>query len=189
MKHITTTLISRAALLLAAAGWFASCGPGVDMPKGTRAGYNSARLVQRDPNRPAITDATEQQVHRMIQNSIASQFKAQGMAWGSGSSDLIVAYMVIYQEPGMTATYDDWFGYGRDSDQIADVAHERGALDNQRPDYFRQAGIVIDVIDARTNKLVYRNFAKGDVVKGASSSTRSSRIHAAVGQALAEFFR
>jgi hypothetical protein len=96
--------------------------------------------------------------------------------------------MVIYQEPGMTARHDEYFGYGRDSDAISDLAHTRGALENQRPDFFRQAGMIIDVIDSHTNQLVYRGFAKNDVMKGASASTRAARIDAAVGQALASFF-
>ncbi len=48
--------------------------------------------------------------------------------------------------------------------------------------------IVIDVIDARTNKLVYRNHATGDVVRGISESTRAARIDAAVAQAPGPFF-
>lgn len=168
---------------------FTACGPGVDMPKGTSKGYQSARLVKRDPGRPAITNATEQQVNGMIQKSIANQFTAKGLAYGKGDADLTVAYLVIYQEPGMTARYDDYFGYGRNPDEISDLAHTRGALENQRPDYFRQAGVVIDVIDSRTHKLVYRNFAKGDVIKGASADTRAARIDAGVAQALAGFFR
>ncbi len=40
-----------------------SCSTGVDMPKGTSKGYTSARLIQRDPSGPAVTDATEKQVH------------------------------------------------------------------------------------------------------------------------------
>ena len=176
-------------LTVIAALGLASCSTNVDMPKGTSKGYNSARLTLRDPNAPAITDATEKQVHGMIQKSIARQFTSRGLAYGSGGADLIVAYMVIYQEPGMTARYDQYFGYGRDSDAISDLAHTRGALDNKRPDYFRQAGVVIDVIDSRTNKLVYRNFAKGDVIKGATAGTRAARIDAAVSQALAPFLK
>ena len=125
----------------------------------------------------------------MIQKSIARQFSAKGLAYGKGDADLTVAYLVIYQEPGMTARYDDYFGYGRDADEISDLAHTRGVLENKRPDYFQRAGIVIDVIDARTNKLVYRNFAAGDVVRGASDGTRAARIDAAVGQALSPFFQ
>jgi hypothetical protein len=176
-------------LLAATCLALAACSTGVDMPQGTRQGYHSARLIQRDPNGPDITEATEKQVHGMIQKSIAKQFTSRGMPYGKGDADLVVAYLVIYQEPGMTARYDEYFGYGRDADQIANLAHTRGALENQRPDFFRQAGVVIDVIDARTNKLVYRNFAKGDVIKNASAGTRAARIDAAVAQALAGFFR
>ena len=178
----------RLATALAAATIFASCSTNVDMPRGTSKGYTSARLIKRDPNGPAITNATEKQVHGLIQKSISKQFTSNGMTYGKGGADLVVAYLVIYQEPGMTARYEEYFGYGRDADQIADVAHTRGAVENQRPDFFRQAGVVIDVIDSRTNKLVYRNFAKGDVIKGASSGTRAARIDAAVGQAMGAFF-
>ena len=172
-----------------AAFCFVSCAPNVDMPKGTSKGYASARLIQRDPDLPAITNATEKQIHGMIQKSLAKTFTTKGMSYGKGGSDLIVAYLVIYQEPGMTADYRDYFGYGRDATEIASIAHQRGIIDNKRPDYFRQAGILIDVVDARTNKLVYRSLAKGDVVKGASAGTRAARIDAAVNDALAEFFR
>lgn len=184
MNHRIPSIIA-----LLAAGFLASCSTGVDMPAGSSKGYHSARLVERDPKARAITDATEKQVHGMVQKSIAGQFAAKGLSYGKPGADLAVAYMVIYQEPGMTATYDEYFGYGRDSGTISDLAHTRGALDNQRPDFFRQAGIVIDVIDTKTNKLVYRNFAKGDVIKGASPATRASRIDAAVAQALARFFK
>ncbi len=184
MNHRIPSLIA-----LLAAGFLASCSTGVDMPKGSSKGYQSARLVERDLKARAITDATEKQVHGMVQKSIAGRFAAKGLSYGKPGADLAVAYLVIYQEPGMTATYDDYFGYGRDSGAISDLAHTRGALDSQRPDFFRQAGIVIDVIDTKTNKLVYRNFAKGDVIKGASPSTRAARIDAAVAQALAPFFK
>lgn len=175
------------ACLLAAA--LVSCSSHVEMPKGTSKGYTSARLIQRDPSARPITDPTEQQVHRMIQNSLAKQFTAKGLTYGKGDAQLAVAYLVLYQEPGMTAEYDDFFGYGRDAAPITDKAHVRGSIENKRPDYFRRAGIVVDVIDAKTNKLVYRNYATGDVVKGASAATRAARIDAAVSQALAAFFR
>ena len=178
---------SRILIAIAALG-LACCSTSVEMPKGTSKGYTSARLIQRDPNGPAVTGATEKQVHGMIQNSISKKFASKGMAYGNANADLVVAYMVIYQEPGMTSSYETYFGYGRDAGRISDLAHTRGALENQRPDYFRQAGVIIDVIDSRTNKLVYRNFSKGDVIKSASSGTRAARIDAAVAQALAPFF-
>jgi hypothetical protein len=171
-----------------AATGLVSCVPNVDMPKGTSKGYASARLIQRDPKLPAITNTTEKQVHGMIQKSLAKSFTSKGMTYGKDGADLIVAYMVIYQEPGMTADYRDYFGYGRDAGEIAEIAHVRTMEKNKRPDYFQQAGILIDVVDARTNKLVYRNLAKGDVVKGTSPETRAARIDAAVSGALEPFY-
>ena len=165
-----------------------SCVPNVDMPKGSSKGYASARLIQRDPAMPSSSTAIENQVHGMIQKSLAKTFTTKGMAYGKGDADLVVAYMVIYQEPGMTADYRDYFGYGRDAGEIATIAHARGVENNKRTDYFRQAGILIDVVDSRTNKLVYRNLAKGDVVKGVSPATRAARIDAAVSSALEPFF-
>lgn len=178
-------------MLLAAisASFFVSCAPKVEHPKGTSKGYTSARLIQRDPAAPGITDPQQKQIHAMIQKSIASAFTSHGLSYGNNNAGLIVAYMVIYQEPGMTATYPQYFGDGRSEEEIADIAHTRGALENNRPDFFRQAGIVIDVIDSQTNKLVYRGFSKGDVVKNASAGTRAARINAAVTEGLTPFFR
>lgn len=165
-----------------------SCGPSVDMPKGTSKGFTSARLVQRGPGQSTTPSTTENQVNQMIQKSIANQFSAKGLTYGTAKAELAVAYMVIYQEPGMTARYDDYFGYGRDADPISNLAHERGIVGSERPDYFQRAGIIIDVIDTRTNKLIYRNFHAGDVVRNVSDSTRAARINFAVAQALQPFF-
>jgi hypothetical protein len=165
-----------------------SCVPNVDMPKGSSKGYTSARLIQRDQGLPAPSTAIEKQVHGMIQKSLEKTFTSKGMSYGKGDADLIVAYMVIYQEPGMTADYRDYFGYGRDAGEIATIAHARGVEKNNRTDYFKQAGILIDVVDTRTNKLVYRGFSKNDVIKGATDGTRAARIDAAVTEALAPFF-
>lgn len=181
--------LAHSAALLAAAVLFSSCSTKVDMPQGKRGTYQSARLVQRKPSAPTTVTATEKQVHGMIQNSLARQFSSKGLSYGKSDADLAVAYLVIYQEPGMTAHYDDYFGYGRDARQIADVAHIRGSIESKRPDFFRQAGIVVDIIDSRSGKLVFRNLAKGDVVQGSSPSTRAARIDHAISQALAPFFQ
>jgi hypothetical protein len=166
-----------------------SCSSSVDMPKGTSKGYSSARLTILDPDRASTTSATENQVHRMIQNSLAANFTANGLQYGQSNADLVVAYMVIYQQPGMTTQSTKYFGYSSDAGKITDIAHKRGVIDSNRPDFFRQAGIVVDIIDNNTNELVYRNFAKGDVVKGADSATRAQRINAASTRAVAPFFK
>jgi hypothetical protein len=188
MNKAFQTSLLRITLALATTAILASCSASVDMPQGKRGDYQSARLIQRNPNALTITKDIEKQVHTLIQNSLQRQFTSNGMSYGKSDAELAVGYLVIYQEPGMTANFDDFFGYGRNAREIADVAHIRGSIESNRPDYFRQAGIVVDVIDNRTGKLVFRNFAKGDVIQGASASTRAARIDQAVASALSPFF-
>jgi hypothetical protein len=62
-------------------------------------------------------------------------------------------------------------------------------IDGNRPDYFERAGLVVDVIDAKTNKLVFRNVSVGDIVNGATDAQRKQRTADAVNEALAPFFK
>lgn len=179
----------RVLLPLAAALLLTSCSSSIEMPKGTSKGYQSARLVRRAPNAPGPANAEEQKVHGMIQKALATQFADNGIAYGSSGSDLVVAYLVVYQETGMTTSFDEYFGYASSAEEITDRAHERGVVKGKRTDYYESAGIVIDITDARTNELVYRNYYKSDIVRGTADAARSQRINAAVAQTLAPFFR
>jgi hypothetical protein len=164
-----------------------ACSPSIDMPKGSVKGYNSARLIKRDSTDTNLS-AKEKTVHRMIQKSINNQFTRHGKSFGNANADLIAAYLVIFQNNGMTTSYNEYFGYGRDVDHIVDVAHMKGVIKEVRPDSFERAGLLVDIIDAKSNKLVYRNIFVGDIVRGGSDAQRSQRINAAVNQALSPFF-
>jgi len=168
---------------------FTSCSSSVDMPKGNSKGYTSARLVKRAPDSPAITSSREKRVHNLIQGNIQAQFKARGMGYNAPHADLVVGYMVVYQDNAMTTSFDDYFGFGRGGREILDVAHKKGVIDGNRPDYFERAGLVVDVIDAKTNKLIFRNVSVGDIVNGASDAQRKKIIADAVSEALTPFFK
>ena len=176
-----TSLVALAAILNA-------CSSGVDMPSGTSKGYSSARLVARKASAPAST-AEEAKVHGMIQRSIAAQFKTNGLDFNKTTADLVVTYLVVYQDNAMTTYFDEFYGYGRDPEAISDAAHKKNVIDGKRPDAFERAGVVVDIVDARTNKLVYRSFGAGDIVRGIDDTTRAKRVNAAVNTALAPFFR
>ena len=166
---------------------FSACGPSVDMPSGRSKGYTSARLVQ-GTKKPTFAEV-DASTNRMIQKALANSFRSNGLQVGGADAELIVGYLLIIQDNASTLLIDDYFGYGRDAEHIADVAHVRGVVDNERPDRFERGGIVIDVMDAKTNKLVYRNFAKRDIHRGLSDSARQQRIQEAVNEAMQKFFR
>lgn len=181
MKTPFRLLAASFALLLAA------CGPGVDLPKGSSRGYHSARLVKtgRTPDF-ADDNAT---ANRQIQQALADEFRSHGLQVGAPDSDLVVGYLILVQDNFSTTALDDYFGYGRDLEEIVSAAQIQGVLNNPRPDEFQSGTIVIDVMDAKTSKLVYRNHATRDLAPNASAGVRQQRIREAVAQALDPFFR
>ena len=162
----------------------------VDMPKGTSKGYTSARLVTTN-NKPTYDKDIPNQAsaNRMIQKSLAANFRANNFKVSPGSSDLIVGYLVLVQNNYSTLALDDYFGYGRDSDAIVDKAQTLGVVKSSRPDAFESGTIVVDVIDAKTNELIYRGHATRDIYKNGSASARQSIINDAITEALQDFFR
>ncbi|MFC7335719.1 DUF4136 domain-containing protein [Haloferula chungangensis] len=162
----------------------------VDMPKGSSKGYTSARLVR--PEKPPTYDKdipNQASANRMIQKSLAANFRANNFQVGEGSSDLIVGYLVLVQNNYSTLALDDYFGYGRDSDAIVDKAQSIGVVKSTRPDAFEAGTIVVDVIDAKTNELVYRGHATRDIFKNTSDASRQANINSAITEALQDFFR
>ena len=85
---------------------------------------------------------------------------------------------------------DDYFGYGRDPEKILEAAHDEGVVKNDSPDARRRGALVVDVMDARTGKLVFRNYAvRGIAPAGTPTSVRDQRLREAVAEAIGPFFR
>ena len=169
-----------------------SCTPTIEKAKGTSRGYQSARFVEtKRPDRAASATALEDDpaFNAAVKSAIAREFDAHKVPVTGGSADLIIAYMLIRQNSVATTMNNDYFGNGRNPMAILEEAHKRGVIKNTRPDDFLRGAIVIDVLDARTNKLVFRNYAVRPVTAGVDAATRQARINSAVSQALAPFFK
>ena len=140
----------------------------IELPKGTSKGYSSVSFVRTDS--ASIPDFVEGAigVNTMIQDAITSEFRINGFTIGQDNADLIVAYLLIIQDNVSTTMIDTHFGYGRSAGKIMDEAHKRGVIEAKRPDKFKAGAIVIDLVDAKTNELVYRDYAKRDLIKNIS---------------------
>jgi hypothetical protein len=137
--------------------------------------------------RPAPPDYAEkrEQIHKLIQNAITANLAAKDLTRVAGSRNVIVAYLIILGNNVTTTDINDYFGYGRDSEGLLDKAHEKGAIDSKNPNQFTAGTLVIDIIDAKTYKLLYRNYAVRSVLRNAPDDVRAERVQAAVDQALA----
>ena len=170
-----------------------SCATSVEQPKGTSEGYTSARLVKRNPDAEvtddAIAIAKEEKIHSQIQKTIQSNFTKHGLSYGKADAQLKVAYLVMIQNNAITFHYNDFFGKDRNADALAEYAHHKGVTKSKRDEFFERVIIVVDVLDAKTGKLIFRNHYSNDIVDVPSDAVRAKRIKAAIQSTLAPFFK
>lgn len=178
---------------LSLAAVITSCSTSIEQPKGTSQGYNTARLIERnldaDVTDDAVAMAKEEKIHGMIQKAIQHEFTNHGLNYGKSGADLKVAYLVMIQNNAITFHYNDYFGKGRDADALAEYAHLRGVTKGTRDEFFERVIIVVDVLDAKTDKLIFRNHYVNDIVDVPSDAVRRKRVQAAIKGTLSSFFK
>ena len=131
---------------------------------------------------PAYADQNAE-AHKMIQDAITANLAAHGVTHVPSGGDVTVAYLVIAGNNATTVSINDYFGYGRDNDVLGQIAHEK-YTNNKNPNYFEAGTIVIDIIDAQTNKLLKRNYATRPLLANPTAETRAAQIQSAVKEAL-----
>ena len=57
------------------------------------------------------------------------------------------------------------------------------------PGSYEQGALVIDIIDKNTGDLIYRDYAKREVLNYMNKNERNTRVRSAVEEALAAFFQ
>jgi hypothetical protein len=159
----------------------------VPMPKGNSKGYSSVRFINEKKSALFYESDRSKEVNQQLQQAIAAQFEEKGMDVVEKGGDLIVAYLVIIQDNVSTTSINKHFGY-RDSDKMVDKVHKRGTR-GRYPEYVKRGAIVIDLLDAKTYKLVYRDYAVRGVNSSLPEEERRTKINEAVEETLASFFK
>ena len=133
---------------------------------------------------PPATDRREI-AHQQIQEAIIKDLAAKGLTRTNGTGDVIVAYMIILGNNVSTEAVTTYFGSGRDAAALHDKA-QSAYTSSPNPNTFEAGTLLIDVIDAKTYELLYRNFVVRPVMWQATTEERAGRIQEAVDAALAK---
>jgi len=184
VKNISRT--GRFALPLLLAICIGGCAS-VPMPKGSSKPYSTARFIT--PNKANRQDESALFVdsNRMIQESIAGQMEKHGIQIVAGNADLIIAHLIIFQDNVSTSYSNQYFGY-QDFSELVDLAHKKGVT-GRNPEAFQKRALVVDLIDAKTFKLVYRDYSVAGTLANLSEKDRQAQIHQAVTEVLLKFFK
>jgi hypothetical protein len=178
MKSIIPCLLAAGVVLLAGCS---------STPVRVNTGEVKAITFSFVTGRPMPPDSAEkrEQIHRLIQNAITTNLAAKGLGRAPAGGDVFVAYLVIVGNNVSTTDVNDYFGYGRDADALLEKAHEKGAIESKNPNRFLAGTLVVDLIDAKSYKLLYRNYAVRPVLRDAPDDVRAERIQEAVDEVLA----
>ncbi len=159
---------------------FSGCNTVSTVTSGSAKGYTTASFVTEA--RPGFTPE-ETQADLMIREAIKNDFESHGIKGvPPGEGQLIVNYLIIVQDKASTTAIADY--YGSSTADIISAAHGKRGSVGELP----RGAVVIDVIDAATSKVIYRNYTAKTLTPNATEATRRSRINEAVKAALADFF-
>lgn len=175
----------RMALLVGLAGFMAFQGC-TTTPVRVDTGAIKASTYDFVAGKPADFAENRAVVHGMIQDAIAGHLARKGLARVEGGGDIKVAYLVLLNDNVSTEAINDYFGYGRDDAELQDKAHQALVVDRKNPDAFESGTLVIDLIDAKSYKLLKRNFVIRPILKNIETDVRAARIKDAVEEALAD---
>lgn len=122
---------------------------------------------------------TRESIHVMIHDSIARNLAAKGVAKVDSGGDVIVAYLVIVGNHAMTESINTYFGYGRNANALHDQAQD-AYNDSKTPYQFEAGTLLVDIIDAKTYRLLKRSYVTRPLLRNPSAEVRAGNIQEAV---------
>jgi len=123
------------------------------------------------------------EAHIMIQQALTDDLNTKGLTKVPTGGDVIVAYLVILGNNVGTESINTYFGYGRDAAALQDKAH-KAYTSNKSPNYFQAGTLVVDIIDAKSFKLLRRNYVTRPVLQNPAAEVRETNIREAVNAVL-----
>ncbi|MGB7747155.1 MAG: DUF4136 domain-containing protein [Verrucomicrobiia bacterium] len=119
------------------------------------------------------------QIHALIQDSISRDLEAKGLTKMASGGDVAVAYLIVVGDNVSTEAIGTYFGYGRDDTALLEKA-EAAYTGSDNPNYFRAGTLLIDIIDAKTFKLLKRSYVTRPLLRNPTAEVRAERIQEAV---------
>lgn len=158
----------------------------IDFPKGSSAGYSTFRMYEHNPDHVPDFTNREDRVNSYLKSALESEFKAQGLQESPENAELIVSFLLVVQNTAVTAAVSDY--YVSSGSDIVSEAHRRLGKSN-KPSGYEAGAIVVDIIDKDSGTVIYRNFAKREVLDYLTPAEKEKYTKEAAVEAVADFFK
>ena len=189
-------MMARRSPLLVVLGVVAACAPGpkigYDFDRSAAfAGYHTYAWLSDDQKKTGDRRADSSTVDMRIRIAVATQLRLKGyQALTEGKPDFYVAYHIGLKDSSpniSTSYYSDGmaghaFSHSADSRTAGKPAPAAAG-----PPSLLTGSLLIDIVDAASQKLVWRGTAAGEVDPGLTSQQRDERTKAIVQKILSHF--
>ena len=163
----------------------------IDLPKGKSKGYSSYRIYKHAPDSVPDFSSKEDRTHERIKAALRQEFSEHGLEESEPAEDaeLVVAYLLIVQDGATSTAIRDY--YISSGSKILSKAHRRSLRKPKKyyTDTYITGSLIVDIIDKKNNKLIYRDYATRKVFDYLSEEEREQTVVEVVAEATADFFR
>lgn len=130
-----------------------------------------------------ISPFTLSHIHLALEDELAKRYQKQGV---DAKPDFIVSYHVVVEEKIDPRSYNDLYGFGM---------YGRGYY-HPRPYFYgvnsgvrtyNQGSLIIDIVDGKTNKPIWRGVSQKRLSKGMAPQNQREVLSMAVSEVMAQF--
>ena len=129
--------------------------------------------------------------HELIKTALREKFSEHGLSESESidDSELVVAFLLIVQDAATSTAIRDY--YMNSGSEILDKAHRRGFKKTKEyyTDTYVTGSLIVDIIDQKRHKLIYRNCVSRKMFDSLSEEEREQAIIEGVAEVTADFFR
>jgi len=177
--------MTRGTVLLAAVA-LSACGGGITVKSDfDPAAAPAMRAYKTYSWAPSKRDQTVSQINaQRIHTAVDAALAAKGFQKVPSGGDFMVAYIATTAQQTDYTTTNDYYGYGWGRWYGAG-----GGMSTSRTTAYNwtQGTLVLDIVDGKSNEMVYRATAEAEVNQDLSPAERQTRLNGAAVQMLEKF--
>lgn len=130
-------------------------------------------------NNPKVSEIEVRRIGNLLKSALSGKYSE---ASSSASSDFLVRYFIIVQDRVRVDTFDAAFG------MYPSYRYYHGIRTPEvRNTYYQQGSIIVDILDAKTEQVVWRGSTEGKVKERVTPEERDVRVRAMLNQLLEHF--
>jgi hypothetical protein len=146
--------------------------------------FSVAETKQETKDSLLVSPFTLSHIHQVLGDELGKRYQKES---AESKPDFIVNYHVVVEEKIDPRSYNDLYGYGM---------YGRGYYYHPHPMYYgvnsgirtyNQGSLIIDIIDGKTNKPIWRGVSQKRLSKGMAPQNQREVLSMAVSEVIAQF--